>query len=221
MPNGLGWAPTQSSAPTISPITCERATAWIVPPVRSPVASLLAELGSALDALGLPWYLFGAQAAIVYGVARLTADVDVTVYAADRATADWLGAVEQRGFQRRFDDAAFIAQTRVVPLVHLATGLPVDLVLAGPGLEEQFLQRREMHAVDDVRVPVISRQDLIVLKVLAGRSKDLDDVVMLLRIHSALAADAGVRSTLGLLEQALGQSDLLSTFETCLTRAST
>ena len=45
----------------------------------SPVAELLRDLASSLDALGIRWYVFGAQAAIVHGAARLTADVDVTV----------------------------------------------------------------------------------------------------------------------------------------------
>ena len=47
--------------------------------MRSPVADLLADLSHALEGLGVRWYLFGAQAAIVHGAARLTADVDVTV----------------------------------------------------------------------------------------------------------------------------------------------
>ena len=59
--------------------TC--ASDWTARPVRSPVADLLADLSAALEALNIPWYLFGAQAAIVYGVARLTADVDVTAQA--------------------------------------------------------------------------------------------------------------------------------------------
>ncbi|HEY5617144.1 MAG TPA: hypothetical protein VIK60_04325 [Vicinamibacterales bacterium] len=47
--------------------------------MRSPVAELLADLATALDEAGVAWYLFGAQAAILHGAARLTADVDVTV----------------------------------------------------------------------------------------------------------------------------------------------
>ncbi|MEQ1729261.1 MAG: hypothetical protein ABL982_12870 [Vicinamibacterales bacterium] len=46
--------------------------------MRSQVADLLADLGTALAAVRVEWLLFGAQAAILYGVARLTADVDVT-----------------------------------------------------------------------------------------------------------------------------------------------
>lgn len=47
--------------------------------MRSPVLDLFVDLGAALDTAGIAWYLFGAQAAILHGAARLTADVDVTV----------------------------------------------------------------------------------------------------------------------------------------------
>ena len=161
----------------------------------------------------MPWYLFGAQAAIVYGVARLTADVDVTVRApANESTATWLAVVEQHGFSRRFSDPAFTELSRVVPLVHAGTGLPVDVVLAGPGLEDELLARAVWLAVDGVRVPVVEVSDLVILKVLAGRPKDLEDVVALLRVHGAKVERARVEHVLRLLEEALGQSDLLVEF---------
>lgn len=195
------------------------ATDWIAPPVRSPVADLLADLGRAFDALGISWYLFGAQAAIVYGVARLTADVDVTVRAPASPPGEWLPTLGQHGFEPRFIDANFIAQTRVLPVVHRGTGLPVDIVIAGPGLEEELLRRAVMQSVDGVQVPVIEIADLVVLKVLAARSKDLEDVVSLLRIRADAIDVAHVRSVLKMLEDALGQSDLLAAFEQCAGRA--
>jgi hypothetical protein len=42
----------------------------------------LRDLSTAFGAIGVRWYWFGAQAAILYGAARLTADVDVTSTAA-------------------------------------------------------------------------------------------------------------------------------------------
>jgi hypothetical protein len=188
--------------------------------VRSPVADLLADLSRAFASLSVPWYLFGAQAAIVYGVARLTADVDVTARAAPGVSATaWLPALEACGFQPRFGDAAFVAQTRVLPLVHPPSGLPVDIVLAGPGLEDEFLARAIQQTIDGVTVPIIEVSDLVALKVLAGRPKDLDDVTMLLRIQQGRVDHARVREVLGLLESALGQSDLLPTFESLARRA--
>lgn len=195
------------------------ATDWIAPPVRSPVADLLADLGRAFDALGISWYLFGAQAAIVYGVARLTADVDVTVRAPATPTGEWLAALGHHGFEGRFTDPAFIAQTRVLPVVHHTTGLPVDIVIAGPGLEEEFLHRAVVQSIDGVPVPVVEIADLVVLKVLASRPKDLDDVVALLRIHANAIDATRVRDVLRMLEGALGQSDLLTAFEQCRARA--
>lgn len=195
------------------------ATDWIAPPVRSPVADLLADLGRAFDALGISWYLFGAQAAIVYGVARLTADVDVTVRAPATPTGEWLAALGHHGFEGRFTDPVFIAQTRVLPVVHLSTGLPVDIVIAGPGLEEEFLSRAVARSIDGVAVPVVEIADLVVLKILASRPKDLDDVVSLLRIHAEAIDAVRVCTVLKMLEDALGQSDLLVAFEQCQSRA--
>jgi hypothetical protein len=187
--------------------------------VRSPVADLLADLARAFDALGISWYLFGAQASIVYGVARLTADVDVTVRPPEIPTGEWLPPLEAHGFERRFTDAAFIEQTRVLPVVHRRTGLPVDIVLAGPGLEEDFLRRAVVRSVDGVPVPVIEIADLVILKVLAARPKDLEDVVMLLRVHGEAVDIGRVRTVLAMLEDALGQSDLLAAFEQTRSRA--
>jgi len=70
-----------------------------------------------------------------------------------------------------------------------------------------------------VEVPVVEVADLVILKVLASRPKDLEDAVSLLRIHGERLDATRVRTVLSLLEQALGQSDLLSAFEQCQSRA--
>ena len=208
---------TIGAALTISRIISPCANDWIAPLVRSPVADLLADLSRGLAAAGIPWYLFGAQAAIVYGVARLTADVDVTARAPDGTpTSGWLPTVEGCGFDRRFTDPRFIEQSRVVPLVHTASGLPIDIVLAGPGLEEEFLARAVLRTIDGVPVPVVELSDLVILKVLAGRPKDRDDLTALLAIHRGEIDEPRVRRVLAMLESALGQSDLLPGFEVAL-----
>jgi hypothetical protein len=188
--------------------------------VPSAVASLLGDLSVAFQTLNLRWYLFGAQAALVYGSARLTADVDVTVGApANADAASWLPVLEQHGFAGRFGDAAFFAQTRVLPLVHQPTSLPTDVVLAGPGLEVDFLSRAVIRDVDGVAVPIMELADLLAVKVLAGRPKDVEDAISLVRIHRGAVNDRRVRAVLALLEGALGQSDLIPAFEEILRRA--
>jgi hypothetical protein len=188
--------------------------------VPSPVADVLADLGAGLQRIAAPWYLFGARAAILYGVARLTADVDVTVQLAERTTGEMLAAALARhGFTLRVSGKDFVARTRVMPFVHEATGLPLDVVLAGPGLEEQFFARVQVMDVDGVRVPVASAEDIVVMKILAGRPKDQEDIVAIAAAHGDTLNTAAIRATLGELEEALAQDDLLPTFEAGLVRA--
>lgn len=99
------------------------------------------------------------------------------------------------------------------------SGLPLDIVLAGPGLEELFLERAVEVTVEGVTVPVISPEDLIVAKILAGRPKDLEDVRGILRERLSSLDIELIRSTLTLLEDALSQSDLRPLFESELARA--
>lgn len=187
--------------------------------MSSPVADLLRDLARALDRVSLRWYLFGAQAALIYGAARLTADVDVTVdWPAARSPAPLGQALEQHGFTLRISDPGFVERTRVLPFVHVASRLPLDVVLAGPGLEDTFFTRAITHDVEGVRIPVASPEDIVVMKLLASRAKDLDDVVSIAAAVEGLDTEY-VRRTLGLLEEALGQGDLLPAFERALARA--
>ena len=164
------------------------------------------------------WYLFGAQAATLWGRPRLTADVDITAEIRFEHLDKFLEAMKRQGFTLRVDDRDFVNRTRVLPFLHNRTGLPLDVVLAGPGLEEEFLDRAINVQVEGTTVPVISPEDLIVTKVLAGRSKDIEDIRGVLR-ERATSLDLGrIRATLRLLEEALAQSDLVVVFESELER---
>lgn len=191
-----------------------------MPSERSPLADLLAELGRVFGDLGLRWYLFGAQAAILHGAARLTADVDVTADLGLRPTSELVEALTTAGFELRVTDlAGFIERTRVLPMVHRGTAIPVDVVLAGPGLEELFLSRAAERWIGDVRVSVLAAEDLVATKILAGRLKDIEDAASVVRAHGERLDVGLVRATLSLLERALDRSDLLPELERVLGQA--
>jgi len=109
-----------------------------------------------------------------------------------------------------------VQRTRVVPLVHRATRIQTDLVLGGPGLEELFQGRAVERDVENVRVPVATAEDLIAMKILGGRSKDLDDVRALLAANAGALDLLHVRSILLELEQALDRRDLVSGLDSAL-----
>jgi len=181
-------------------------------PVPPAALELLAALRPVLDRWGR-WYLFGAQAVTSYGVPRLSADVDVTVALVPEAPDRFARDMEAAGFTMQVDDPEFVRRTRVMPFTHAATGMPVDVVLAGSGLEDEFLDRAVLTDLGGISVPLIEIGDLIIAKVLAGRPKDLDDARALWRLHGPRLDANRIRHTLRLLEEALTQSGLVSSFE--------
>jgi hypothetical protein len=128
--------------------------------------------------------------------------------APERFTREMEGA----GFTLRVDDPDFVRRTRVMPFAYVATGMPLDIVLAGSGLEEEFLARAIGMDIAGATVPLIHLEDLMITKVLAGRTKDLEDARALWQLHGTTLDAERIRRILGLLERALERSDLTPTF---------
>ena len=122
---------------TISSLTHASPSSSVVP-VEPAAIALLADLSKVLARWG-PWYVFGAQAVIAYGVPRLSADVDVTLRLSPDDPERFAADMHAAGFTLRVDDPDFVRRTRVMPFVHLSTAMPVDVVLAASGLEDEFL----------------------------------------------------------------------------------
>ena len=186
-------------------------------PVQPAALELLTALSKVLARWGR-WYVFGAQAVIAYGVPRLSADVDVTLQLVPEEPERFAREMEAAGFALRVDDPDFVRRTRVMPFVHLPTAMPLDVVLAGSGLEDEFLDRARAVDIGGTTVPLIDPEDLIIAKVLAGRPKDIEDAHGLWRLRGRELDVARIRRTLRLLEEALSQSDLLPGFEAILHR---
>ncbi len=160
------------------------------------------------------WYLFGAQAVQIWGMPRLTGDVDVTAELGGRDQAKFVSAMREAGFDLRVRDIDdFVRRTRVFPFVHRPSQIPLDVVLAGPGLEEEFFERAIPVDVGGAVLPVISPEDLIVTKLVAGRVKDIEDVRGILRERFGQLDSRRIRRTLALLGEAIAQTDLTTLFE--------
>jgi hypothetical protein len=140
---------------------------------------------------------------------RATADVDVTVLLGARTTKTLADALEAGGFSLRVADARFVAATRVLPIVHRASKLPVDVVLGGPGLEEHFAESAEEIRVGRTAVPVARPRDLVLMKVLAGRPKDLEDAATLMRADPSLIASDDLSAAAAEVAKALGEDDVV------------
>ncbi len=164
--------------------------------MSSPVVEVLRSLAAALNGLGEGWYLFGAQAALLRGSHRLTADVDVTVLPGATSNVALARALTENGFSLRFADVdEFVARTRVLPVVHDATHMPVDVVIGGPGIEQLFLEESERMVLDDVEISIPSAEHLVVMKLLAARDLDLEDAAAIVQ-----ASDLDIQAVEALIE---------------------
>ena len=191
-----------------------------MPPATSEIAEALRALREAFESLGLRWYVFGAQAAILYGSSRMTEDVDVTLELGSVAVPEIVAALASHGFVSRAADIEALALTaRVLPIEHDVTRTPVDVVLAGPGLEEDLLARAKVRSVGAERVPVITAEDLVALKLLAHRPHDVEDVIAVLRAQRGQFDLARTRQVLKELEDVLEEGGMLKRLEDVLRRA--
>jgi hypothetical protein len=150
---------------------------------------------------------------VAYGVPRLSADVDVTIALTPDEPERFASEMRAAGFELRVDDPEFVGRTSVLPFLHVASGVPLDVVLAGSGLEQAFLERARVLEIGTARVPTIDPEDLVIAKLLAGRPKDVDDARGLWRAHGATMDAPRIASILAELEEALGQSDLSPLFD--------
>lgn len=188
--------------------------------MAAPLTWLLSDLNTVFEEIGSVWYVFGAQAAIIHGASRLTADVDVTVMYGDRPVEDMVKVLKAVGFDIRIADAvAFAARSRVLPVLHVKSGIPVDIVLGGPGLEEIFAGRALEFEIDNVKIPVARGEDVVSMKILAGREKDLEDAISIISVRLEEFDLEQVQDTLVMLEEALDRRDLVPLLNDLIRRA--
>jgi len=183
-------------------------------PIETRFQELLNVFAELMRRRGERWYLFGAQAVLFWGRERQSLDVDVTVDVDLDDVHGFLDDLRSVGFAPLFEHwQQLLQETRTLALRHSPTKLLLDVVFAGPGLEEEFLDRAIQIRLADLDLPVITPEDLVITKVLAGRSKDIDDAYSILRLHLADLDTDRIRNKLSWLDMMLGRDDLVATLE--------
>jgi len=132
-------------------------------------------LQSGLDRLGLPNCLIGGLALQAWGQTRFTKDMDFTVLTNFEDEPAKVEAILGLLSPRNVDPQAFARIYRVV--LGTYEGVPVDIGLGGFEYERQVVDRAVMVVYGpDVRLRVCSAEDLVIMKVFAGRGQDWPDV---------------------------------------------
>jgi hypothetical protein len=93
-------------------------------------------------------------------------------------------------------------------------------VLGGPGIEELFASAAEKVKVGRLLVPVATATHLVVMKVLAGRPKDIEDAAALLAVQADRIDVKELNDLTKQLARALAEDDVLVHLREATRRAS-
>lgn len=177
-----------------------------------------AEVAAFLKAQAIPYAFIEGLALQQWGEPRLTHDVDVTVLVPADELPRFVARTLSR-FRPRIPDATEFALRHRVLLLEIG-GVPVDPSLGIPGYEEEALQRAVRVSFPNIgTLPLLSPEDLIVHKCVAGRARDLEDVAGIL-IRQQLEIDATyIRQWLAAFREVIETHDPLQEFEKRLEEA--
>ena len=146
------------------------------------------EVAAFLEKQQIPYALLGGLAVQHWGEPRTTLDIDIIVLVPTTDEDGFLRAVLQQ-FRPRLPDAFAFAKRSRILLVSTSSGIPVDLSLGIPGYEEEVLSRAVPVSFAGLTpVRVVSPEDLIVHKCVAGRARDIEDIERVL-VRQKVALD--------------------------------
>ena len=184
-----------------------------------PLAPLLAALGDLvawLQAGKVPGVVIGGVAASLLGRPRVTRDVDALVMLDEAQWLRFLTLGQRSGFApRRPDVIEFAGKARVLLMQHTPSGIDVDIVFGALPFEEEAVANAVVVDVAGIRLPLPTPEDLVIMKAVAHRPRDLGDIEAVLDAHPELDTKR-IRRWVREFSMALGMPDLLSDLETLL-----
>jgi hypothetical protein len=166
-----------------------------------------------LDRHGIGFCFIGGFAAQRHAEPRVTRDVDVSVLTGLGNEMPVIDVLMSTFQPRRPDAREFALRARVL-LLRNDDEIGIDASLTALPYEAELIARSSLFEfAPGVRLRTCSAEDLLVLKVFAGRPIDWRDVEMVLRRHPASDLDLDyVDSRLAPLVEAKGEPELLDEF---------
>jgi predicted nucleotidyltransferase len=184
----------------------------------APLLTILRHLVAWLQAGKVQGVVIGGVAASLWGRPRLTRDVDVLVLLEEGRWGEFLAAGAGHGFlPRRADALAFALETRVLLMRHGESGIDLDLVFGSLPFEKEAVIRAKWVDLGGVAIPLSSPEDLIIMKAVAHRPRDLEDIAAILAAQPGLNVRR-VRRWLREFSGALEMPEILNDLEALLSQ---
>src|SRR4051794_39269655 len=157
--------------------------------------------------------IIGAVAVAIRGRPRNTDDVDA-IFLGDAISSErLLESAARYGFVPRVDDVlGFAAHSRVLLLRHEPSGVDVDVSLGALRFDREMIERSTVVKVGRLQLRLSSAEDLVIMKAVARRPKDIADIEGLLTTNPDLDLDH-IRRHLREFSSALEMPEIYDDFE--------
>lgn len=178
----------------------------------------LADLGRWLEATRTQAVIVGGVAVSFLGRPRFTHDIDALAILSEQAWEGALAAAPAYGIVPRIEKPLeFARRTRVLLLRHTPSAIDIDVILGGLAFEQSAVEHGRVSKVSGVSVRLPRVEDLLIMKAIAHRPQDMQDIEGLLDAHPDANLDS-VRKWVREFATATAMSDLIDDFERMLER---
>ena len=178
----------------------------------------LADLGKWLGAANARAVVVGGVAVSFLGRPRFTKDIDALAILSEVEWESAIATAAAHGIVPRIDDPiAFATRARVLLLRHQDSGIDIDVILGGLPFEEDAVAHGRTYSVSGVNVRLPRVEDLLIMKAVAHRPRDLQDIEGLLEAHPDVDVQV-VRQWVREFAAATAMSDIIDDFDKLLAR---
>jgi hypothetical protein len=171
----------------------------------------LVEVASLLEELSLPYMLIGGLAVAIWGEPRATLDADFSIWVEEKDLGRAIERIIGRLRALPPDPLSFAREQRVLP-VKVTNGIRADLVFATLPGEKKAIARAVLKEVGGKIIKVASIEDLIWMKLISERPKDLEDARRLVRRFAASIDRDYLEPLLRELSEAFARGDILEIY---------
>lgn len=157
------------------------------PPELASFLEPLKALQRLLTQTGNQGMIIGGIAASILGRPRLTADLDAVVILSVEKIPELLEQAKNQDIEPRINQVIEFAQkNRVLLLKHIPSSTNIDISLGILPFEVEAVQRSQLVFVATLEIRLPTPEDLIILKGVANRGKDLQDIQGIVAVHPDL-----------------------------------
>ncbi|MEM7112382.1 MAG: nucleotidyltransferase [Chloroflexota bacterium] len=152
-----------------------------------PLLAPIKALQRLIEAFNDQGIIIGGVAASILGRPRLTADADAMILLSIENIPQLINLAKQEGLVPRLPDVEeFARRSRVILLHHEESGINVDISLGLLPFEIEAVERSQKYDMGSLQIRLPTPEDLIILKAVAHRPKDMLDIEAVISVQNKL-----------------------------------